>query len=150
MGGFWEALASCLAADVYRTGPYLDVVHGREAYVDFLAKTLPALEAAAAAGTTVCGGASPTPTPTGGGGDACADVTEAEVASALPDFTSVTTFECEVDGDDRPWVGGTGVTEAGDANFILEAGGDVAFVDYTGDCANPPIPETLLDFCETS
>lgn len=39
----WERLARCLSSDVRRVGPYLDVVEGREAYVDFLAKVLPTL-----------------------------------------------------------------------------------------------------------
>ena len=33
----------CLADDVRRTGPYLDVVRGRQAYVEFLAGVIPAL-----------------------------------------------------------------------------------------------------------
>jgi hypothetical protein len=40
----WEGLARCLAADVHRTGPYLDVVQGRQAYVDFLSRVIPALK----------------------------------------------------------------------------------------------------------
>ena len=39
----WARLASCVAEDVHRTGPYLDVVQGRQAYVAFLAKVLPTL-----------------------------------------------------------------------------------------------------------
>ncbi len=39
----WKRLAGCLAEDVHRTGPYGDVVHGREAYVAFLAKVIPSL-----------------------------------------------------------------------------------------------------------
>ncbi len=39
----WPALAACLAEDVHRTGPYLDEVRGREAYVRFLAGLLPSL-----------------------------------------------------------------------------------------------------------
>ena len=39
----WESLADCLAEDVRRTGPYRDVVLGREAYVAFLARVLPGL-----------------------------------------------------------------------------------------------------------
>ena len=39
----WERLAGCLAEDVHRSGPYLDVVHGREAYVAFLAQVIPTL-----------------------------------------------------------------------------------------------------------
>lgn len=39
----WADLAGCLAPDVHRTGPYLDVVEGRQAYVDFLARVLPTL-----------------------------------------------------------------------------------------------------------
>lgn len=39
----WESLAGCLAEDVRRTGPYRDVVEGREAYVAFLARVLPGL-----------------------------------------------------------------------------------------------------------
>jgi hypothetical protein len=35
-----QALAACLAPNVRRTGPYLDVVEGREPYADFLAHTL--------------------------------------------------------------------------------------------------------------
>ena len=40
----WESLAACLAEDVHRTGPYLDVVRGKKAYVDFLAGVIPRLE----------------------------------------------------------------------------------------------------------
>ena len=40
----WDKLASCLADDVHRTGPYLDVVHGKQAYVDFLSSVLPSLQ----------------------------------------------------------------------------------------------------------
>lgn len=39
----WEVLADCLAPDVHRTGPYLDVVKGREAYVAFLSGVMPTL-----------------------------------------------------------------------------------------------------------
>ena len=39
----WESLSTCLTHDVHRTGPYLDVVHGREAYVEFLAGVIPNL-----------------------------------------------------------------------------------------------------------
>ena len=39
----WPALAATLAENVHRTGPYLDHVHGREAYVDFLARVVPTL-----------------------------------------------------------------------------------------------------------
>ena len=103
------------------------------------------------------GASSATPTATasgGGGGDACDDVTEAEVSSAVPDLSSITTWQCATDADDRPWVGGSGVEgsagDGADVNFILETGGDVAFVKYDGDCANPPVPQSLLGFCEVS
>ena len=33
----WPALSETLAEDVHRTGPYLDEVRGRDAYVEFLA-----------------------------------------------------------------------------------------------------------------
>jgi limonene-1,2-epoxide hydrolase len=39
----WNALASCLADDVERIGPYNAVYHGRDPYVAFLAATLRAL-----------------------------------------------------------------------------------------------------------
>ena len=39
----WDALSACLAEDVHRTGPYLDVVEGRERYVAFLAEVVPSL-----------------------------------------------------------------------------------------------------------
>ncbi len=39
----WKLLTACLAEDVHRTGPFLDVVHGRQAYVDFLAGIVPTL-----------------------------------------------------------------------------------------------------------
>ena len=39
----WESLGSCLADNVHRTGPYLDTVHGKEAYVEFLAGVIPTL-----------------------------------------------------------------------------------------------------------
>lgn len=39
----WTRLITCLAENVHRVGPYLDVVQGREAYVAFLAKAVAAL-----------------------------------------------------------------------------------------------------------
>lgn len=39
----WDALADTLADDVHRTGPYLDTVRGKQAYVDFLAEVVPKL-----------------------------------------------------------------------------------------------------------
>jgi hypothetical protein len=39
----WPALAETLAEDVHRTGPFLDEVRGREAYVEFLAGVIPKL-----------------------------------------------------------------------------------------------------------
>lgn len=39
----WARLAECLAPDIRRTGPYLDVVEGRAAYVEFLAGVIPTL-----------------------------------------------------------------------------------------------------------
>jgi len=39
----WERLADCLAPDVRRTGPYMDVVEGRAAYAQFLAGVVPTL-----------------------------------------------------------------------------------------------------------
>ena len=39
----WKGLESCLADDVHRTGPYLDVVRGKKAYVDFLSRVIPSL-----------------------------------------------------------------------------------------------------------
>jgi hypothetical protein len=40
----WEALAATLADDVHRTGPFLDEVRGKRAYVEFLAGVVPKLE----------------------------------------------------------------------------------------------------------
>ena len=39
----WARLATCLADEVHRVGPYRDVVHGKPAYVDFLARIIPTL-----------------------------------------------------------------------------------------------------------
>jgi hypothetical protein len=39
----WAALADTLAEDVHRTGPFLDEVRGRAAYVAFLADVIPKL-----------------------------------------------------------------------------------------------------------
>ena len=39
-----EALAGCLAADVRRTGPFGDVVEGRDAYARFLANVIPTMK----------------------------------------------------------------------------------------------------------
>jgi hypothetical protein len=39
----WERLAQCVAVDVHRSGPYLDVVRGRRDYVAFLARVIPTL-----------------------------------------------------------------------------------------------------------
>ena len=43
-GHDWEGLDRCLAEDIVRTGPYLDVVRGRQAYVSFLSRVIPRLE----------------------------------------------------------------------------------------------------------
>lgn len=39
----WNAVRACVSADVHRTGPYADVVVGREAYARFLAEVIPTL-----------------------------------------------------------------------------------------------------------
>ena len=39
----WEKLRGTLAENVHRTGPYLDVVEGREPYARFLARAISAL-----------------------------------------------------------------------------------------------------------
>ncbi len=39
----WDVLDSCLAEDVHRTGPYLDDVRGKQAYVKFLSGVIPTL-----------------------------------------------------------------------------------------------------------
>lgn len=39
----WTALRECVSESVHRTGPYLDVVEGRDAYADFLAGVVPKL-----------------------------------------------------------------------------------------------------------
>jgi hypothetical protein len=39
----WKRLAGCLAEDVRRSGPYLDLLRGRQAYVEFLARVIPTL-----------------------------------------------------------------------------------------------------------
>ena len=39
----WDALSDCLAPDVHRNGPYLDVVEGRAEYVAFLSGVIPGL-----------------------------------------------------------------------------------------------------------
>ena len=39
----WDEVSKCVAADVHRTGPYQDVVEGREEYVAFLAGVIPGL-----------------------------------------------------------------------------------------------------------
>ena len=88
---------------------------------------------------------------TAASGDPCSDVTEAMVESGLSGFSEITSWECAADSDDRPWVGGSGVLESdgSDADFVLETGADVAFVEYTGSCENPPVPESLLTYCES-
>jgi hypothetical protein len=40
----WDELASCLSPTVERTGPYLDVFHGRDDYVAYLSRVIPSLE----------------------------------------------------------------------------------------------------------
>jgi len=39
----WETLATCVAEDVHRSGPYLDVVEGRDSYKAYLASVVPSL-----------------------------------------------------------------------------------------------------------
>jgi SnoaL-like domain len=39
----WKSLGACVAENIHRTGPYLDVVRGRPAYVAFLAGVIPTL-----------------------------------------------------------------------------------------------------------
>ena len=40
----WDGLSACLAEDVRRVGPYVDVVRGRQAYVAFLSRVIPSLQ----------------------------------------------------------------------------------------------------------
>ncbi|HUF85471.1 MAG TPA: nuclear transport factor 2 family protein, partial [Acidimicrobiia bacterium] len=40
----WDALRACVADDVVRVGPYMDRYEGREAYVAFIADTMPGLQ----------------------------------------------------------------------------------------------------------
>ncbi|MGQ0805073.1 MAG: nuclear transport factor 2 family protein [Actinomycetota bacterium] len=40
----WGALRECVAQDVVRVGPYMDRYEGRDAYVAFIADTMPKLE----------------------------------------------------------------------------------------------------------
>lgn len=40
----WDALRECVSEGIRRTGPYLDVVDGRDAYADFLAGIVPTLQ----------------------------------------------------------------------------------------------------------
>lgn len=40
----WDTLRDCVAEDVVRVGPYGDRYEGREAYVAFIADTMPKLE----------------------------------------------------------------------------------------------------------
>jgi hypothetical protein len=39
----WARLSKCLAEDVRRTGPYLDDVEGRKAYLEYLSRVIPRL-----------------------------------------------------------------------------------------------------------
>ncbi len=39
----WETLAACVAEDVHRNGPYLDIVEGRAAYTAYLESVVPSL-----------------------------------------------------------------------------------------------------------
>jgi ketosteroid isomerase-like protein len=39
----WDTLRECVAEDVVRVGPYLDRYEGRDAYVAFIADTIPRL-----------------------------------------------------------------------------------------------------------
>lgn len=39
----WDALGDCVAEDVVRIGPYMDRYEGRDAYVAFIADTMPRL-----------------------------------------------------------------------------------------------------------
>lgn len=40
----WTSLRECVSQGVHRTGPYQDVVLGRDAYADFLAGIVPKLQ----------------------------------------------------------------------------------------------------------
>jgi hypothetical protein len=40
----WAGIGTCVAEDLERTGPFLDVIRGRKAYVEFLAGAVSALE----------------------------------------------------------------------------------------------------------
>jgi SnoaL-like domain len=39
----WSRLATCLADDVHRVGPYGDVVRGKREYVEYLSRVIPKL-----------------------------------------------------------------------------------------------------------
>ncbi len=130
--------------------------------------TMSALEEAGLAGKRVCeapAGSTTTSTAPSGG---CASVTTGEVqkvTSAELDDPGKATFTvskwyCATDAGGKAWVGGFGNTTATadpnqpaiTSNFILNSNG-AALEWYTLDetnCSNPPIPGTLLTWCESS
>jgi hypothetical protein len=86
----WESLGACLAENVHRTGPYLDVVQGRSAYVAFLARVIPALRSYDLRVSRVreLGGAS-----------AVAEISEfADVNGVRKEFPEVLLFDFDADG----------------------------------------------------
>jgi hypothetical protein len=121
-------------------------------------ETMAALQKAATAGTKVCStpvttapAGATTTTAAGGGSGACAQVTEAMVAETLPGITDLK-WSCALDSYGFPWVGGYGTDQGqADVNFILENGADVPFIRYDmAKCTNPPVPQSLLTWCESN
>jgi hypothetical protein len=81
-------------------------------------------------------------------------VTEAAVQAAVSSDVTVDKWYCALDGSGKAWVGGFG--EAGSekisVNYILEpsaSGGLTNYADMAA-CTNPPIPASLLTWCQTS
>jgi hypothetical protein len=116
-------------------------------------QTLTALSTAAAAGKRVCAEPAGTTTTTAPA-NACVEVTEAEVQAAVSSDVTVDKWYCALDGSGKAWVGGFG--EAGSekisVNYILEpsaSGGLTNYADMAA-CTNPPIPASLLTWCQTS
>ena len=86
----WSSLAECLAEDVHRTGPYLDDLKGKRAYLEFLSRVIPALRNYALTVTRIR---------EIGGDSAIAELTESlDVEGVAKDFPEALLFEFDAEG----------------------------------------------------
>lgn len=131
------------------------------------ASTMTALETAADEGKRVCEAPAASTTTSTAPSSACSEVDDAEILKVLTagstdphEKVAVGRWYCAPDSGGKGWVGGWYDTSLDNdpsqpaitANFIMTTttGGSLVSYEDMATCTNPPIPASILPWCESS